>query len=48
MLPINFNFKLASSVENLGGVNRYPPRVVWKRYASSYVPRTSKFVGTKF
>ena len=47
MLPINFNFKLASSVENLGAVNRYPPRVVWKRCAISCLPRTSKFVGTK-
>lgn len=47
MLPINFNFELASSVENFGGVVRYPLHFVGKRGASSCVPRSFEFVGTK-
>lgn len=48
MLPINFNFKLASSVENLGGVVRYLLQQSEKPNQTLCVPRIFEFVGTKF
>lgn len=47
MLPINFDFKLASSVENFGGTEGYLLHFVRERGVISRLPRTSKFVGTK-
>lgn len=47
MLPINFNFKLASSVEKFESAEGYPPQLVEKECVTLYVPRTFKFVGTR-
>ena len=47
LLQVNFAFSLASSVENFGGAEGYPPQLVEKECVNLCVLRTFKFVGTR-
>lgn len=41
LLPIKFDFNMASSIENFGGAEGYPPHYVEKVSLNLCVPRVS-------
>lgn len=47
LLPVNFTFSLARSVEKFESAEGYPPQLVEKECVNLCVPRTFKFVGTR-